>query len=33
MQTVGERIRILRKELKLNQSDFGKKIGISYGHI
>jgi len=33
MQTVGERIRILRKELKLNQSYFGKKIGISYGHI
>lgn len=33
MQTIGERIRILRKTLKLNQSDFGKNIGISYGHI
>lgn len=33
MSTVGERIRELRKYYKLNQKDFGKQIGISYGHV
>ena len=28
METIGERIRILRKKIKQNQTDFGKKIGI-----
>lgn len=31
--TINERIRALRKELKLNQSDFGKKIGMKQTSI
>ena len=33
---MNERIRLLRKELGLNQSDFGNKIGVkpvSYTHL
>ncbi len=33
LKTVGERIRELRKSYKLNQKDFAKPLGISYGHI
>lgn len=33
MLTIGERIRELRKHYKLNQKDFAKRIGISYGHV
>lgn len=31
--TINERIRALRKELKLNQSEFGKKIGMKQTSI
>lgn len=31
--SVGERIKALRKSYNLNQTDFGKPLGISYGHI
>ena len=30
---MNERIRLLRKELGLNQSDFGKKIGVKQGTV
>ena len=33
MCTIGERIRELKKHYKLNQTDFAKRIGISYGHV
>lgn len=33
METIGQRIRTIRKYYKLNQTDFGKAIGISYGHV
>lgn len=31
--TVGKRIRTIRKKYGLNQKDFAKPLGISYGHI
>ena len=31
--TIGQRIRELRKYYKLNQTAFGKAVGVSYGHI
>ncbi|WP_455721622.1 helix-turn-helix domain-containing protein [Agathobacter sp.] len=31
--TMGNRIRLRRKELHLTQSDFSKKLGISQNHI
>ena len=30
---MNERIRLLRKELGLNQSDFGNKIGVKQGTV
>lgn len=30
---IGKRIKELRKSYKLNQTDFGKPLGVSYGHI
>lgn len=33
MDTLGSRIKLLRKTLKLNQTNFGSPIGVSYGHI
>ncbi|MDF2609083.1 MAG: transcriptional regulator [Lachnospiraceae bacterium] len=31
--TIGERIRLLRKNLDMNQNDFGKKIGLASNTI
>lgn len=31
--TINERIKILRKTLKLNQTDFGKRVAIAQGHL
>ncbi len=31
--TVGERIRVIRKDLKLNQGDFGERVGLSAASI
>lgn len=31
--SIGQRIRELRKYYKLNQTAFGKAVGVSYGHI
>lgn len=31
--TIGQRIRMLRKHYGLNQTAFGKAVGVSYGHI
>lgn len=33
MKTLGERIKILRKSYKLNQTQFAEPLGISYGYI
>lgn len=33
LSTVGQRIKALRKHYKLNQTAFGKAVGVSYGHI
>lgn len=33
MSTIGQRIKELRKHYKLNQTTFGKAVGVSYGHI
>ena len=33
MTTIGERLKILRKELKLTQIDFGGRIAVSQGHL
>lgn len=31
--TINERIKILRKTLKLNQTEFGKRVAIAQGHL
>ena len=33
MTTIGERVKQLRKELKLTQIDFGGRIAVSQGHL
>ena len=33
LSTIGERIKILRKKLKLNQTEFGKRIGLAANTI
>lgn len=32
-KSIGERIKELRKSYSLNQTEFGKPLGVSYGHI
>ena len=31
--TINERVRELRKELNMNQTEFGKKIALSQNHL
>jgi len=33
MNTIGERIKEVRKDFSLTQTEFGKKIGVSHSHI
>ena len=33
METIGERLKAIRKHLQLTQTDFGKRIALSQGHL